>query len=188
MKTLSLVDCLELKFSGSILKEALCLGDVDNDGASELVVGNSDGELFIFKDDKCICRAFDLGCIAAVAVGDLLNINKNVTVVITTEGYCHVFDIEDELRAPILECFSTFKQNSSITGSITSTENFQSSDSRVIQQFHSQRIVANTKAIFLADVNDDGLIELVCGLTDRVLRTYKWNPEPVRKRKSIIFM
>lgn len=168
MKTLSLVECLELKFTGSILKEALCFGDVDNDGVSELVVGTSDGELFIYKHDKCICRAFDLGCISAVAVGDLLNVKKNSTIVITTEGYCHIFDVEEELRS-----------NFELIGGTSPTGNVQFNDCKVIQQFHSQRIVANTKAIFLADVDDDGLIELVCGLTDRVLRTYKWNSEPV---------
>lgn len=43
MKTLSLVDCLELKFPGNILKEALCFGDVDNDGFNEIIAGNTDG-------------------------------------------------------------------------------------------------------------------------------------------------
>lgn len=177
MRTLSLVDCLELKFTGSILKEALCFGDVDNDGVSEFVVGNSDGELFIFKFDKCICRAFDLGCIAAVAVGDLLNIGRNFTVVITTEGYCHVFDVEDELKSP-----PEVVVTGSALGDSTAKNGVGGDGLRVIQQFHSQRIVANTKAIFLADVDDDGMIELVCGLTDRVLRTYKWNPNPVSQK------
>lgn len=176
MKTLSLVDCLELKFNGVIMKEALALGDVDNDGINELVVGNSGGEMFVFKGNKCVCRAFDLGCVAAVAVGDLLNIHRNVTVIVTTEGYCHVFDVEEELQVTRQD------HQSGSGGSLDNSKDCL--DARIIQQFHSQRIVANTKAVFLADVNDDGLIELVCGLTDRVLRTYKWNPEPVWCREN----
>jgi hypothetical protein len=185
MRTLSLVDCIELKFPGNILKEAMSFGDVDNDGANELIVGNTDGELLIFKDQKCICRAFDLGCIVAIAVGDLLNIGKNVTVVVTTEGYCHVFDVEDELSsAPPMgpEEDVSIKREPSVRSlsveSVSGTTNPADMDYRVIQQFHTQRIVSNTKIMFLADVNDDGMTELVLGLTDRIVRTYKWNPEP----------
>jgi len=181
MKTLSLVDCVELKFPGNILKEALCFGDVDNDGANELIVGTTDGELIIFKDKKCICRAFDLGCIVSIAVGDLLNIGKNVTVVVTTEGYCHVFDVEDELSAPVIIPDEDNGREPSMSS--LSLDNISipvnPMDYRVIQQFHTQRIVSNTKIMLLADVNDDGLVELILGLTDRVVRTYKWNPQPV---------
>lgn len=39
---------------------------------------------------------------------------------------------------------------------------------------HVQRIPANTKTAILADVDGDGRLELVLGLTDRVVRSYRW--------------
>lgn len=39
---------------------------------------------------------------------------------------------------------------------------------------HKQRIPANTKDIILADIDGDGLTEMVLGLTDRVVRSYRW--------------
>lgn len=39
---------------------------------------------------------------------------------------------------------------------------------------HVQRIPANTKVLLLGDIDDDGQQELVLGLTDRVVRSYRW--------------
>lgn len=39
---------------------------------------------------------------------------------------------------------------------------------------HIQRIPANTKVLLLGDIDGDGQQELVLGLTDRVVRSYRW--------------
>jgi len=49
MRAVSFVDRLELDFSGSVFKNAITLGDVDDDGMHELVVGNQNGDVYIFK-------------------------------------------------------------------------------------------------------------------------------------------
>ena len=169
MKTLSLVECVELKFSGNILKNAICLGDCDNDGFSELILGSSNGDLAIYRDGKCICASSELGSIAAIAVGDLLNVGKNFLVVVTIEGWCHIFDVEGETT-------SSQKQDDSEGSLQFSPEYF------VISPFHSQRIPPNTKTLHLGDVNQDGLTEMIVGLTDRVLRTYQWQKDPVSNK------
>ena len=176
MRTLSLVDCVELKFSGSVLKNSVCFGDCDNDGFSEFIIGSSDGELLISRDDKCICGASDLGTIAAVAVGDLLNISKNVLVVITVEGWCHVFDVEAELSA--LE--------RSGMDEVDAPPQFLPPTHLIIWPFHSQRIPPNTKTLNLGDVNGDGLLEMIVGLTDRVVRTYQWKVETLDEVVSYV--
>lgn len=145
MRSLSLVECIEVKFTGKILKEGVCLGDCDNDGLNELVVGNTEGDLFIYRGDRCICKSTDLGTISAIAVGDLLNVSRNVTVVITIEGWCHIFDVEYELNLEdIKDDLSSIDASASIA------------EFKVIQPFHSQRIVCNIKGAKLGDVNNDG--------------------------------
>lgn len=49
MRAITLVKRYEFEFAGNVVKNALILGDVDNDGSNELVVGNQNGDLCIFK-------------------------------------------------------------------------------------------------------------------------------------------
>lgn len=49
MRAITLVKRYEFEFSGNVVKNALTLGDVDNDGSNELVVGNQTGDLCIYK-------------------------------------------------------------------------------------------------------------------------------------------
>lgn len=169
MHTLSLVDCVVVKFSGSVLKSAICFGDVDNDGLNEFVIGSSSGDLSIYREDQCICVSSNLGTISAVAVGDLLNISRNVLVVVTIEGWCHVFDVESELAS--LDRALNLSEGESLP------QLLRRSESPMISPYHSQRIPPNTKTLHLGDVNGDALVEMVLGLTDRVVRTYQWRPE-----------
>lgn len=49
MRAISLVKKIEFEFSGNIARNALTLGDIDNDGCNELIIGNDQGEVAIFK-------------------------------------------------------------------------------------------------------------------------------------------
>ncbi|KAF7248263.1 KICSTOR complex protein ITFG2 [Varanus komodoensis] len=57
MRSVSYVQRVALEFSGSVFPHAICLGDADNDSFSlfqlnELVVGDTSGRLFIYKNDE----------------------------------------------------------------------------------------------------------------------------------------
>ncbi|KAL5503159.1 hypothetical protein EMCRGX_G010066 [Ephydatia muelleri] len=81
MRSISFVKRLELEFPGNHFSHALSLGDVDNDGADELVIGNVDGTLAVFKGElssKPWKGISGLGTITCVAVGDVMNNGKNV--------------------------------------------------------------------------------------------------------------
>jgi len=146
MRAVSFVDRLELDYSGSVFKNAITLGDVDNDGMHELVVGNQNGDVLIFKGtgNKCWRKACDLGMVTAVVIGDVFNKGANSLVVVNGEGWCYIFDLMAE------------------------------NEGELMKATHVQRIPANAKVLLLHDVNSDGLVELVIGLTDRVVRTYQW--------------
>lgn len=129
MRAVSFVDRLELDFSGSVFKNAITLGDVDNDGMHELVVGNQNGDLLIFKGtgSKYWRKAIDLGMVTALVIGDIFNKGANSLVVVNGEGWCYIFD--------------------------SITEN----DGEMLKPMHVQRIPANAKVLLLHDVNADGL-------------------------------
>ncbi|ORY96683.1 hypothetical protein BCR43DRAFT_563934 [Syncephalastrum racemosum] len=97
MRTISLVNRLKWSFSGNMNPHALVLGDVDNDGYNEFVIGNLSGDLAIFKGEcsqglpTFMCRG--LGTITCIAVGDVRNCGKNSVVCINAEGHAHIFDI-----------------------------------------------------------------------------------------------
>lgn len=40
---------------------------------------------------------------------------------------------------------------------------------------HVQRIPTNTKVVLVTDIDKDGLNEMIIGLTDRVVRSYRWS-------------
>lgn len=151
MRVVSFVNDLEFEFDGNVSKNAICLGDVDNDGQNELIVGNEKGVLAIFKGEKTrpIYVMTDLGMLTAVAVGDVFNFGCNVLVAITGCGICYIYDFE----------------NIQLGDSVDTGE---------IQPVHVQHIPANVKDILIEDINGDGLAEMVVGLTDRVVRTYRW--------------
>lgn len=143
-RSVSLVENLQLEISDSLFNESLLLADVDNDDDCELVVGQINGDLLIFKGSHHkpwrICH--HLGMITCVGVGDLWNQGENLLFCITAEGWCHIFhitvDSEDKLE-PV----------------------------------SSQLLPSNCKVLLLADVDGDGLLKLVTGHADRVVHVHK---------------
>lgn len=67
--------------------------------------------------------------------------------------------------------------------SMTSTPSFDQIDgnndaaelSGKMECVHVQRIPTNTKVVLVADVDEDGANEMILGLTDRVVRSYRWS-------------
>lgn len=95
LRTITFVDRITFDFKGNVAQNAVCLADVDNDGEVELVVGNSAGELAIFKGTGSRpwrVSAVKLGHIAAICAGDLLNLGGSVLVVISADGFINMFD------------------------------------------------------------------------------------------------
>ena len=98
---------LQLDFAGSVLPAAVCLGDLANDGANELVVGSAGGQLAVFKGlsgSTPWLRSEGLGAIACVAICDgLLWAGHASLAVVTAEGWLHLFhrarDWRDRLPA-----------------------------------------------------------------------------------------
>ncbi|XP_037507965.1 KICSTOR complex protein ITFG2 [Rhipicephalus sanguineus] len=150
MRAVSFLDKVEYEFVGNFMQHAICLGDVDNDKNVELVAGNLQGELAVFKfqQPRPWALASNLGAVAAVIVGDILNDSQNKVLSISGDGWCHMFALQADTNED---------------------------DRKQLQPFHSQRLPANTKMALLADINKDGKMELILGLTDRVVRTYQWS-------------
>lgn len=145
-RSVSFVENLQLEISDSLFNESLLLADVDNDGDLELVVGQINGDLVIFKGSgqKPWRISQNLGMITCVGAGDLDNKGQNLLFCITAEGWCHIFNItgdpaEDSLMEPI----------------------------------SSQLLPSNCKVVLLADVDGDRKLKLVTGHADRVVHVYK---------------
>lgn len=222
MRAISLVNRVEFDYRGNVVKNGIAVGDVDNDGHNELVVGSGNGNLTIFKGRECIQVIPGLGFITCVAIGDIFNEKRNCLVVITGDGWCYIFDtiieIEHETAAadpatePATETIdadlvdketdrdetTTEDSVDTVDGQMLSSENSDptedttgetnsDSNSNTVKsessvsypqwiKVFSQRIPANTKDALLEDIDGDDSIELVLGLTDRVVRSYRWCP------------
>lgn len=74
MRAVSFFERVEFDFPGSVYKNALVFGDVDNDNHQELIVANECGDLHIFKggQNKCWRKARELGMVTAVFSCQLL--------------------------------------------------------------------------------------------------------------------
>ncbi|XP_074607586.1 KICSTOR complex protein ITFG2-like isoform X1 [Acropora palmata] len=146
VRSVSFVENLQLEITESLFNESLLLADVDNDGDYELIVGQFNGDLVIFKGSSHkpwrICH--HLGMITCVGAGDLKNNGENVLFCITAEGWCHIFHItassvEDGFMEPI----------------------------------SSQLLPTNCRILLLVDVDGDGELKLVTGHADRVVHIHK---------------
>ena len=50
MRAVTFVDRLTLEIPGSVAQCGIFLADVNDDGESELIVGTTEGDLFIYKE------------------------------------------------------------------------------------------------------------------------------------------
>lgn len=119
MEHLTFLDHYDFEVPGHVYKNAVALGDVDNDKEIELIVGTMEGTLFVYKGSQEIEHIDGLGIITSVGVGDLMNCGSNALVIITGEGWCHVY--------------LCIESNKSGTNGLK------------LQLVYSQRIPANTK-------------------------------------------
>ncbi|PSN49816.1 Integrin-alpha FG-GAP repeat-containing protein 2 [Blattella germanica] len=152
MRAVCFVKRFEFELNGTIFPNALALDDVDNDGNNELVVGNMSGDLAIYKSDRLWQKVTGLGMITALGIGDIFNCGSNALVAVGGDGWCHI------LYKAKLDDSTDQKKGK-------------------LESVHVQRIPPNTKIVLLGDIDGDGCTELVMGLTDRVVRSYRWLPD-----------
>ncbi|XP_015755017.1 PREDICTED: integrin-alpha FG-GAP repeat-containing protein 2-like [Acropora digitifera] len=146
VRSVSFVENLQLEITESLFNESLLLADVDNDGDYELIVGQFNGDLVIFKGSSHkpwrICH--HLGMITCVGAGDLKNNGENVLFCITAEGWCHIFHIT---ASPVEDGF--------------------------MEPISSQLLPTNCRIFVLVDVDGDGELKLVTGHADRVVHIHQ---------------
>ncbi|NXN78111.1 ITFG2 protein, partial [Bombycilla garrulus] len=159
MRSVSYVQCVALDFAGSLFPHAICLGDADNDTLNELVVGDTNGKLCVYKNDDSKPWAVRScqGMLTCVRVGDVCNKGKNFVVAMSAEGWFHLFD---------LTFLNSKHSDASGHHDLAGAEEQKS--------VFKQHIPANTKIMLISDIDGDGKCELVVGYTDRVVRAFRW--------------
>ncbi|CAG5134568.1 unnamed protein product [Candidula unifasciata] len=162
MRTVSFVERIEVEFHGNVISQAMVLADVDNDMANELVVGNIDGQVAIFKgmSPQPWRKMAVSGMLTCLAVGEIHLPKKNSLVCMTAEGWCYVYDVPSHIS----------------TQSMCTAE--EDSESGHVKPFFTQELPANARVMCLADIDSDGRVEMVIGYSDRVVRAFRWHELP----------
>ncbi|XP_040517409.1 KICSTOR complex protein ITFG2 isoform X2 [Gallus gallus] len=156
MRSVSYVQRVALEFCGSLFPHAICLGDADNDTLNELVVGDTNGKLYVYKNDDSkpwTVRSCQ-GMLTCVGVGDVCNKGKNLAVAVSAEGWFHLFDLTSPSKHPDASGHHELAEEQ--------------------KPVFKQHIPANTKVMLISDIDGDGKCELVVGYTDRVVRAFRW--------------
>ncbi|OXU24895.1 hypothetical protein TSAR_010638 [Trichomalopsis sarcophagae] len=199
MRAVCFVKRLQWDVPGTLFRHGLTIGDVDNDGDNELVVGTAEGDLYIFKGLELWQKITGLGLITSVAIGDIFNCGRNALIVICGDGWVHIYYSPRSVHPSVNTLHSEgsgsdngehFEQNFAKLkiGTLNLTNltenaildhriNSNRSDDSVgkMKCVHVQRIPTNTKVVLVADVDKDGANEMIIGLTDRVVRSYRWS-------------
>ncbi|XP_071618555.1 KICSTOR complex protein ITFG2 [Heliangelus exortis] len=157
MRSVSYVQCVALDFGSNLFPHAICLGDADNDALNELVVGDTNGKLYVYKNDDSKPWAVRScqGMLTCVGVGDICNKGKNLVVAVSAEGWFHLFDL-------------TSPKHPDVSG------HHEVAGAEEQKPVFKQHIPANTKVMLISDIDGDGKCELVVGYTDRVVRAFRW--------------
>ncbi|KAM4671038.1 KICSTOR complex protein ITFG2 isoform 2-T2 [Amazona ochrocephala] len=158
MRSVSYVQRVALDFGGSLFPRAICLGDADNDTLNELVVGDTNGKLYVYKNDDSKPWAVRScqGMLTCVGVGDICNKGKNLVVAVSAEGWFHLFDLTSTSKHP------------------DASGHHELAAAEEQKPVFKQHIPANTKVMLINDIDGDGKCELVVGYTDRVVRAFRW--------------
>lgn len=153
---------MTLEIPGQVYSNAICCADVDNDDEYELCIGNSKGNLQVFKGlfPEPWRLLEKLGHVTAIACGDLFNQNENVLVVISADGHCKVFNFKDYVSPVDEDC--------------TDEDGKKVVKRPCLQHCFYQRLPPNIVKAEVGDVNGDDLNELIVTLSDRVVRTYQF--------------
>ncbi|XP_015111800.1 KICSTOR complex protein ITFG2 [Diachasma alloeum] len=178
MRAVNFVDRLQWDIPGNVCRHGLAIGDVDNDGDNELVVGTAKGDLFIFKGSEIWHKTTGLGLITCLAIGDIFNYGRNALVVICGDGWVHIFYSPRPVNpsngsSTIINKDSL--DNTKQGGTFDHNPGDVDQMSGKMECVHSQRIPTNTKIVLVADIDRDGANEMIIGLTDRVVRSYRWS-------------
>eukprot|EP01134_Creolimax_fragrantissima_P004203 CFRG4203T1 len=97
-RVIKLTKRLVLPIPGNVYAHAVCLGDVDNDGENECVVGCLSGHLCIFRhlQTNPWRKCSGLGTITCVTVAEINNtIGENSLVCVNAEGELHLFNLSN---------------------------------------------------------------------------------------------
>ncbi|XP_033221622.1 KICSTOR complex protein ITFG2-like isoform X2 [Belonocnema kinseyi] len=196
MRAVCFVKRLNWELPGTVFRHGLTFGDVDNDGDNELVVGTAEGDLFIFKGPELWQKISGLGLISCVTVGDVFNYGRNALVIICGDGWAHIYYSPRSVNLGIITTIpkASLQKNTNMglktdddipsghAESINPTIVGQKENSKEIIELHGkmecvhvQRIPTNTKVVLVTDIDKDGLNEMIIGLTDRVVRSYRWS-------------
>eukprot|EP00160_Parvularia_atlantis_P008340 Unigene17579_Nuclearia_a/m.51343 Unigene17579_Nuclearia_a/g.51343 ORF Unigene17579_Nuclearia_a/g.51343 Unigene17579_Nuclearia_a/m.51343 type:complete len:445 (-) Unigene17579_Nuclearia_a:107-1441(-) len=156
LRTVEFTDSVQWSFAGNVAAAAVAVGDVDNDGHHEFVVGNVKGVLAVFKglaSSKPWKVCHNLGTISCIAVGDVLNVRKNMLVCLTAEGWCHIFDMVAEKDA----AWADAARETVVLPGPTLT----------------LPLPVNVARCAIGDMDGDGHNELIVAHTDRNLEVYR---------------
>lgn len=191
MRAVSFVKKLQWELPGTVCRHGLTIGDVDNDGDNELIVGTAEGELYIFKGSELWQKITGLGLITSVAIGDIFNYGRNALVVICGDGWTHIFYSPrsvnpNNANVPVSQHIgrdANEQENFKTNIDMINSQNSEHIDNTIeinelsgkMECVHVQRIPTNTKIVLIADVDKDGANEMILGLTDRVVRSYRWS-------------
>ncbi|CAF0755833.1 unnamed protein product [Brachionus calyciflorus] len=151
--------------SHTIYPSCILIEDINQDNKNELIIGTTNGEIFIYKGSLAnpwLKSSKQIGSITCMAFDNITDPKSKVLIVHDALGYVHFFTIS--------QVYSRRRYASDISAVKPNPSDLKWD----FIQVYCAKLLINPKFLIVDDLYNNGIKRMIVGYSDRIIRVFKW--------------